>query len=72
MSATRSLLNKSLRLLVVGCLMVSVGCAFGKKKLIVLPESQVGISHPTKQGYECFSTGYIQQILDEIEMCLSD
>lgn len=62
-------------LLVVACLAALIGCGYGirkKERLIVLPESRVGISHPTKPNYECYSTGYIREILVEIAVCLSD
>lgn len=58
-----------LLLLAVVYLMVSTGCGI---KTIAIPDSRMGESHPTKPGYECFSTGYIQDILKEIDVCLDE
>ena len=71
-SAIGSLRLKTLWVLVGACLMASTGCGYTivKRGDAILPEGRVGESHPTKPGYECYPTGYIQEILKEIDTCL--
>jgi hypothetical protein len=48
-----------------------IGCgSVTSKKIVAIPDSRMGESHPTKKGYECFTIGYIQEILKEIDICL--
>ena len=71
---TGSLKLRILWVLVGVCLMASTGCGYTivKRGDAILPESRVGESHPTKPGYECYATGYIQEILKEIKTCLEE
>ena len=71
-SATGSLRLKTLWVLAGVYLMASTGCGYAivKRGDAILPEGRVGESHPTKSGYECYPTGYIQEILKEIDICL--
>lgn len=50
------------------CLMALIGCG-STTKVVAIPDSRMGEPHPTKPGYECFSTGYLQEILKEIDIC---
>lgn len=55
--------------------MALIGCSGitrSERTVVAIPDSRMGISHPTEPGYECFTTGYIQQILKEIDMCLAE
>jgi hypothetical protein len=74
----REIVNLSSRILlplVLGCLIFASGCGLTiakKREIVAIPSEAVPVSHPTLPGYECFSTGYIQSIIDEAEMCLSE
>lgn len=68
--------NWQIRILVglaVVCMMDLYGCGYTiarKEKIVALPEGAISESHPTVPGYECFPTGYIQEVLTEIDLCL--
>jgi hypothetical protein len=73
MKETKNSLSKILLLLVSASLILP-GC-FGytivkKRGDIILPDGKASVSHPIKPGYECWPTGYIQKIEDDIEECL--
>ena len=75
MKEIKSLQHKILLLLVSGCLLFANGCGYTIVKRrgdIILSVGELSISHPTKPGLECWPTGYIQGIEDDIEECLGE
>lgn len=73
MKKTKNLQTKILLLLASVYLILGNGCAYEivkKRGDIVLPEGEVSISHPTQPGLECWPTGYIGGIMDDIKQCL--
>jgi len=67
MKEVKHYLRASLRLLVCISLLYSIGCA----RIDVLPDSEVPVPHPTMEGYQCLSPGYLMKIMDEYENCLN-
>lgn len=67
---------KTLLLLVSVLLIFVTSCGYTivKKESTrgALPYGKISVSHPTKAGLECWPTGYIQEIEDEIKLCLED
>ena len=75
MNEIRNWQYKILLLLVSVCLIFANGCGYTIVKRrgdIILPAGELSISHPTILGLECWPTGYIQSIEDDIEECLSE
>ena len=75
MKEIKNLRIKILLLLVSACLIFTSGCGYTivkKRGDIILRDEVVSVSHPTIPGKECWDTGYIQKIEDEIEQCLGE
>ena len=75
MKEVKSSLNKILLLSVSACLIFMTSCGYTivkKRGDIILPDQKMSISHPTEPGLECWQTGYIQKIEDDIEECLAE
>jgi hypothetical protein len=73
MLGIRSWRNKIAMLLVLGSVVMLGGCGYSiVRNGGILPEGQEPISHPTKQGYECFPTGYIYKMYEDIDECLAE
>ena len=75
MKEIRNLRIKILLLLVSACLIFASGCAYTivkKRGDITLRDDDLSVSHPTIPGKECWDTGYIQKIVDDIKECLSE
>ena len=73
MKETKNSRIKILLLLVSACLIFGSGCGYTivkKRGYIILKDSELSISHPTIPGKECWDTGYIQKIMEDIEECL--
>jgi hypothetical protein len=73
MKETKNSLSKILLLLASACLVFTSGCGYTivkKRGDIILKDSELSISHPTIHGKECWDTGYIQKIEDDIRECL--
>ena len=67
--------TKILLLLVFVCMIKLSGCAYTlekKESIRAIPEGSLSISHPTIKGYECWPTGHIQKIEDDIDICLNE
>ena len=75
MKEVKNLQDKILLLLVSACLISASGCGYTivkKRGDLILRDSEMSISHPTIPGKECWDTGYIQKIEDDIKECLSE
>ena len=53
------------------CLIFStlLGCGVLSREVVVLPESRVLESHPSKEYWTCISDGYFMEILKELKQC---
>ena len=50
--------------LVLGCLIFLTSCA---DRVVIVKSDRELIPHPTMEGYQCLSPGYLKDILDEFE-----
>ncbi len=50
--------------LVLGCLIFMTSCA---DKIVIVKDDRELIPHPSLEGYQCLSPGYLKDILDEFE-----
>ena len=48
----------------LGCLTFMTSCA---DKIVIVKDDRELIPHPTMEGYQCLSPGYLKDILDEFE-----
>jgi hypothetical protein len=56
-----------LRSLTLISLIFIAGCG---GKTVVIPDSKKLIPHPTMEGYQCLSPGFLKEIMDEYAICL--
>ena len=68
MKEVKRWLKPSLKILAYTCLIFTIGC-LGRIK--TLNDSEVPIPHPTMEGYQCLSPGYLMKIMDEYENCIN-
>ena len=48
----------------LGCLIFLTSCG---SKIVIVKSDRELIPHPTLEGYQCLSPGYLKDILDEFE-----